>query len=1186
MEEAIVVDVNAAVGEESRREQPAVAGEGGSTAPVTADNHGECPPEIKVSLFDESVENHFKAVDTISELCGEAEGELDQAEIARLSSSVTFLREWRHFNYQPRVVHFSCQSESQQGKVVLGGTTLPQFSAATVPKMEGQSGNTISPESRSYAAYLRVVDLDSILYLIRSCCSKDFVMYVGGSVWALDWCPRAHEISECDIKTEYIAVAAHPPESSYHKIGAPLSGRGVIQIWCLFNVCAKEEDAPLQGKKKPKRKSLIDERIKIKSTGPKKARGRPRKTPVNETTDNSKYVQALSDQLPEDSSTLLPADEGSRDTQEQSTEKEAGRKRSRTSQEVSEVQQEDPCNNDIAVAISTQPRKARGRPRKKPVNESVGTLDCSNPCVQALAVQFQGASETKQNPSNGEPVDNLVAQTQKRKGRAIEKRTNESIGNSDCSSHFVQALAQFPEGSLVPKENPSNNETAKVISQPQKRKGRPRKKLINESTDNFGVQALAVQLPEGSSEPKENLSNVSTQPQKRKGRPRKKPVNESVDDICVQDLVQIPEGSSEPKENLSNSETVEVTLTQPQKQKGRPRKKPINESIGYSDSNNHVQAFAIEFPESSSKLLPGDAIPANTSEQVAKRKTGKIREGSKLGVSENSLVTTSEPRRLKDKASVRANVPDNSPPLLAQNENDEYFVLNQENPSTSGRVSMGSWEKAANECSFKTYPARCSIPEDVALPRLMLCLGHNGKVAWDVKWRPCDVVCGTDSKHRMGYLAVLLGNGALEVWEVPSPRALRYIYSTCQKEGTDPRFVKLNPVFRCSMLKCGDRQSIPLTVEWSASSPHDLILAGCHDGVVAMWKFSANSSSKDTRPLLCFTADTVPIRALAWAPAESGPESANLIVTAGHKGLKFWDIRDPFRPLWDLNPVQRVIYSLDWLPDPRCVIVSFDDGTLRILSLLKAAYDVPVTGKPFVGTQQQGLHSYYCSSFAIWSVQVSRLTGMVAYCSADGAVLRFQLTTRAVEKDPLRNRAPHFLCGSLTEEESALTVTSPLPNIPFPMKKSLNEWGNAPRTIRGFLSVSNQEKRAREQLAEGQTSDEQPLVKQRDDPAIELGSEDTLIAKNMKQAQKTKTSGKKKPNANQALVCRDEERDNVHAVDGEKGEAVDDIEVFPPKIVAMHRVRWNMNKGSEKWLCYGGASGILRCQEINVSDAR
>lgn len=47
----------------------------------------------KVSMFDESVENHFRAMDKISELCGEAEeGALDENEIQRLSSSITFLR--------------------------------------------------------------------------------------------------------------------------------------------------------------------------------------------------------------------------------------------------------------------------------------------------------------------------------------------------------------------------------------------------------------------------------------------------------------------------------------------------------------------------------------------------------------------------------------------------------------------------------------------------------------------------------------------------------------------------------------------------------------------------------------------------------------------------------------------------------------------------------------------------------------------------------------------------------------------------------------------------------------------------------------------------------------------------------------------------------------------------------------
>lgn len=51
-----------------------------------------------------------------------------------------------------------------------------------------------------------------------------------------------------------------------------------------------------------------------------------------------------------------------------------------------------------------------------------------------------------------------------------------------------------------------------------------------------------------------------------------------------------------------------------------------------------------------------------------------------------------------------------------------------------------------------------------------------------------------------------------------------------------------------------------------------------------------------------------------------------------------------------------------------------------MLSLSRAAYDVPVTGQPFTGTQQQGLHSYHCSSFAVWNIHVSRLTGVSVIC--------------------------------------------------------------------------------------------------------------------------------------------------------------------------------------------------------------
>ncbi|KAI7998900.1 hypothetical protein LOK49_LG10G01418 [Camellia lanceoleosa] len=123
----------------------------GESLPGSAEGHNDNNPlGITVSMFDYSVDNHFRAMNRIRKLCGEAEcDDLDKREFEWLSSSITFIKEWRHFNYQPRVVRFACHNESSpQRKNVIGGITLPQFSAATVPKKDGQDGNILSPESR------------------------------------------------------------------------------------------------------------------------------------------------------------------------------------------------------------------------------------------------------------------------------------------------------------------------------------------------------------------------------------------------------------------------------------------------------------------------------------------------------------------------------------------------------------------------------------------------------------------------------------------------------------------------------------------------------------------------------------------------------------------------------------------------------------------------------------------------------------------------------------------------------------------------------------------------------------------------------------------------------------------------------------------------------------------------------
>ena len=61
--------------------------------PATANNGGDVSA-VRIALFDFSVENFFRVMETIVRLCGKEEdgAAIDQSEIQRMSSSVTFLR--------------------------------------------------------------------------------------------------------------------------------------------------------------------------------------------------------------------------------------------------------------------------------------------------------------------------------------------------------------------------------------------------------------------------------------------------------------------------------------------------------------------------------------------------------------------------------------------------------------------------------------------------------------------------------------------------------------------------------------------------------------------------------------------------------------------------------------------------------------------------------------------------------------------------------------------------------------------------------------------------------------------------------------------------------------------------------------------------------------------------------------
>lgn len=69
--------------------------------------------------------------------------------------------------------------------------------------------------------------------------------------------------------------------------------------------------------------------------------------------------------------------------------------------------------------------------------------------------------------------------------------------------------------------------------------------------------------------------------------------------------------------------------------------------------------------------------------------------------------------------------------------------------------------------------------------------------------------------------------------------------------------------------------SMPLIVEWSASPPHDLILAGCHDGVVGIQSFNALHVSCRHIRLFIKPLSLFPMYCLSPYPLFSSPNCRN-----------------------------------------------------------------------------------------------------------------------------------------------------------------------------------------------------------------------------------------------------------------------------------------------------------------------
>ena len=477
-------------------------------------------------------------------------------------------------------------------------------------------------------------------------------------------------------------------------MGAPLTGRGVVQIWCLLNV--KEHNDKLSKIKRPKGRprknpTVVDEMncdkkdgdINDKSTQIKKPRGRPRKNP-----------------------TVLAVDDMNCDK------KDAG-------------------TNDI----STQIKKPRGRPRKNPTVSAVDDMNCEIQYMPALAVQFPENSTEFPTPDgnhdNNEEIlpkkdggtNDKSTQIKNPRGRTRKNSTTITVDDVNCetqnkSACYVQ-VAQNSTEFLASDGNLENNEEI-LITYKRKRKAKENKERNEESA--------LIKRPRR--RPKSNSKEVTAD-------------DPNCEDHSMPLDVQVPEDSAEflspdvNHDNCNEKSALMKTL------RGRPSNSK-GVSTGDPNCENEIMPLDVQVPEDSAEFLSSNVARVNCNEYALPQCSVTKQRHTKEAVSAcNTISTTLKSSGLKI----------NHTEMEGRYSQDRSQPLQYENEANH----QPHWS-----FELEAPPATCSIPEDVTLPRVVSCLAHNGKVAWDVKWRPTNI---SDSfcKHRMGHLAVLLGNGSLEV---------------------------------------------------------------------------------------------------------------------------------------------------------------------------------------------------------------------------------------------------------------------------------------------------------------------------------------------------------------------------------------------------------------------------------------
>lgn len=175
------------------------------------------------------------------------------------------------------------------------------------------------------------------------------------------------------------------------------------------------------------------------------------------------------------------------------------------------------------------------------------------------------------------------------------------------------------------------------------------------------------------------------------------------------------------------------------KGRGRPRKQPISTECGCSKACRGEEQKTQTIPKSSDNA----SLVENCKKESCPGK-GRVQDKKKSVSNERSSVVLSvEAQNMDGSSASTAYTSCCTPACNFENAETNQAVSVPSENSAQVIDELKDTEVARFKESTKDDNMICSaektlsrVPKDISLPRVVLCLAHNGKVAWDVKWKP------------------------------------------------------------------------------------------------------------------------------------------------------------------------------------------------------------------------------------------------------------------------------------------------------------------------------------------------------------------------------------------------------------------------------------------------------------------